>query len=284
MVPGVSPQICPFQSPDWDDQDLSRRALLRCKAEINTIAKQPAPDVYIFNDEEKINCFKVLLIGPEGTPYEGGFFHFFARMGPAYPDVPPRVCAMSCYRFGHVVRFNPNMYRNGHICLSILNTWEGEKWSPEMDLRSLFLSIRSRMTSQALCKEPVFEPFEDMGLKDVWLYDMYVRHETLRVTVVEGLRTWETYDIPAKLVRHMVANFFEHYDSYIAACHTFKTYDGTSFHIVCAKCVKLVYVLVKLLQLVRRRRRWLSPPGDSDPPPVSSLLCGAKTPSPVLDR
>ncbi|KAF2347829.1 Ubiquitin-conjugating enzyme E2 [Trinorchestia longiramus] len=156
MVPGVSPQICPFQSPDWDDQNLSRRALLRCKAEINTIAKQPAPDVYIFNDEEKINCFKVLLIGPEGTPYEGGFFHFFAR--------------------------------------------------------------RRRV-----------QQFEDMGLKDVWLYDMYVRHETLRVTVVEGLRTWETYDIPAKLVRHMVANFFEHYDSYIAACHTFKTYDGTSF-------------------------------------------------------
>ncbi|XP_018018024.1 ubiquitin-conjugating enzyme E2 Z isoform X2 [Hyalella azteca] len=176
-------------------------------------------------------CFKVLLIGPENTPYEGGFFHFYVRLGPNYPVEPPRVCFMSGYRFGHLVRFSPNFYRNGHICISILNTWPGEPWNPDMDLRSLFLGIRSRMTNEALCREPRFEVFEGRGTREVWLYDMYIRHETLRVTVVHGLRTWQKYDIPAKLVRHMVANFFEHYVSYVSSCHTYKVFDGSAYQV-----------------------------------------------------
>jgi hypothetical protein len=73
--------------------------------------------------------------------------------------------------------------------------------------------------------------FESRGTREVWLYDMYVRHETLRVTVVQGLRTWQKYDIPAKLVRHMVANFFEHYVSYVSSCHTFKVFDGAEYQV-----------------------------------------------------
>ena len=32
------------------------------------------------------------------------------------------------------VRFNPNLYHAGKVCLSILNTWHGrpeEKWNPQ---------------------------------------------------------------------------------------------------------------------------------------------------------
>lgn len=32
------------------------------------------------------------------------------------------------------VRFNPNLYQDGKVCLSILNTWHGrpeEKWNPQ---------------------------------------------------------------------------------------------------------------------------------------------------------
>ncbi|XP_008484149.1 probable ubiquitin-conjugating enzyme protein 17 [Diaphorina citri] len=32
----------------------------------------------------------------------------------------------------HSVRFNPNLYNDGKVCLSILNTWHGrpeEKWN-----------------------------------------------------------------------------------------------------------------------------------------------------------
>ena len=59
-----------------------------------------------------------LITGPFDTPYEGGLFHFVIRFPPNYPLVPPRVAFMTTG--GGTVRFNPNLYRNGKVCLSIL--------------------------------------------------------------------------------------------------------------------------------------------------------------------
>ena len=60
----------------------------------------------------------ILITGPFDTPYEGGFFHFYLRFPPTYPHDPPRVKFMTTG--DGRVRFNPNLYRNGKVCLSIL--------------------------------------------------------------------------------------------------------------------------------------------------------------------
>lgn len=60
----------------------------------------------------------ILITGPFDTPYEGGFFHFILRFPPTYPYSPPRIKFMTTGR--GTVRFNPNLYRNGKVCLSIL--------------------------------------------------------------------------------------------------------------------------------------------------------------------
>lgn len=42
----------------------------------------------------------------------------------------------------HSVRFNPNLYNDGKVCLSVLNTWHGrpeEKWNAQT---SSFLQVR----------------------------------------------------------------------------------------------------------------------------------------------
>ena len=59
-----------------------------------------------------------LITGPFDTPYEGGFFYFFIRCPPDYPIHSPRVKFMTTDE-GRV-RFNPNLYKNGKVCLSIL--------------------------------------------------------------------------------------------------------------------------------------------------------------------
>ena len=59
-----------------------------------------------------------LITGPFDTPYEGGFFLFVFRCPPDYPIHPPRVKLMTTGN--NTVRFNPNFYRNGKVCLSIL--------------------------------------------------------------------------------------------------------------------------------------------------------------------
>ena len=59
-----------------------------------------------------------IITGPFDTPYEGGLFHFLIRFPPNYPFSPPRVKFLTTG--GGRVRFNPNLYQNGKVCLSIL--------------------------------------------------------------------------------------------------------------------------------------------------------------------
>ena len=37
---------------------------------------EPTPGIYVSVDEANIAVVHALCVGPEGTPYEGGFFHF----------------------------------------------------------------------------------------------------------------------------------------------------------------------------------------------------------------
>jgi len=48
------------------------------------------------------------------------------------------------------VRFNPNLYEEGKVCLSILGTWQGPSWSESLNLSSLLLTIQSILTSKPI--------------------------------------------------------------------------------------------------------------------------------------
>ncbi len=74
----------------------------------------------------------MLITGPRGTPYANGCFEFDVYFPPDYPQSPPLVHLLTTGN--GTVRFNPNLYNDGKVCLSILNTWHGrpeEKWNPQ---------------------------------------------------------------------------------------------------------------------------------------------------------
>ena len=61
---------------------------------------------------------------------------------------------------GGRTRFNPNIYRDGKVCLSILGTWRGEpgeNWSSAQGLESVLLSIQSLMSPNPYENEPGYE-------------------------------------------------------------------------------------------------------------------------------
>lgn len=64
-----------------------------------------------------------MIAGPEGTPYAGGLFEFDCFLPLEYPHKPPQVHLRTTG--GGSVRFNPNLYNNGKVCLSLLGTWPG---------------------------------------------------------------------------------------------------------------------------------------------------------------
>ena len=109
--------------------------------------------IFLQTDDERPTIVRVLITGPEDTPYTGGCFIFDIFFPGNYPDIPPKV------RFrttgGGTVRFNPNLYNNGKVCLSLLGTWsgaEGENWTSVSTVLQILVSIQSLI----LCSEPYF--------------------------------------------------------------------------------------------------------------------------------
>jgi len=89
-----------------------------------------------------MDVLRVLMIGPEGNPYENGCFVFDCYLPADYPNSPP-MCKLRTTG-GGTVRFNPNLYNCGKVCLSLLGTWSGEPWNAKTStLLQLFVSIQS---------------------------------------------------------------------------------------------------------------------------------------------
>ena len=115
---------------------------------------------YIFNDD--IYNIKVLMIGPSSTPYEFGFYFFNIVMPNDYPFSPPKVTY--CTQNGKT-RFNPNLYVNGKVCLSIINTWSGPRWTSCNTISSVLLSIQALVfVENPLHNEPGYE--KETGIRN----------------------------------------------------------------------------------------------------------------------
>ena len=82
---------------------------------------------------------QVLITGPAETPYANGCFEFDVYFPPDYPNSPMLINLETTGH--HTIRFNPNLYNDGKVCLSVLNTWHGrpeEKWNAQT---SSFLQV-----------------------------------------------------------------------------------------------------------------------------------------------
>ena len=106
-----------------------------------------------FNENNFYNV-KALIIGPDDTPYEGGFYFFDINFTEKYPHCPPVVKLQT---LNSTARFNPNLYTNGKVCLSILGTWSGPGWTSCLSLNTVLLSIQTLLNENPIQNEPGFE-------------------------------------------------------------------------------------------------------------------------------
>src|ERR1700677_2988076 len=52
---------------------------------------------------------------------------------------------LSYSRVNLFLRFNPNLYAEGKVCLSILGTWQGPGWKAVQTLETVLISVQSLM-------------------------------------------------------------------------------------------------------------------------------------------
>lgn len=116
------------------------------------ILEKNLPDaIYVRVFEERMDLLRAVIVGACGTPYQDGLFFFDFHLPPEYPQVPP-----SAYYHSGGLRVNPNLYVDGKVCLSLLNTWTGrgnEVWDPSS---SSILQVLVSLQGLVLNSKPYF--------------------------------------------------------------------------------------------------------------------------------
>jgi len=149
--------------------------------------------VFLQCDEERLDVMKVLITGPDDTPYENGCFEFDIYFPQDYPQTPMSVNLQTTGR--NTVRFNPNLYNDGKVCLSILNTWHGrpeERWNAQTsNLLQVLVSIQSLiLVSDPYFNEPGYERLRgtNQGKQNSSDYNANIKQATVRWAMLEQMR------------------------------------------------------------------------------------------------
>ncbi|KAI9792941.1 MAG: hypothetical protein M1816_001263 [Peltula sp. TS41687] len=108
--------------------------------------------IFVKASSETPGLMKCLIVGPDDTPYEGGLFEFDIGAGLDYPDRPPAVF----FRGTHsgFADMNPNLHRDGKVCLSLLGTFAGPPESKWQSRKSTILSVLVSIQGMILNAEP----------------------------------------------------------------------------------------------------------------------------------
>uniref|UniRef100_A0A0N5A1Y6 UBIQUITIN_CONJUGAT_2 domain-containing protein n=1 Tax=Parastrongyloides trichosuri TaxID=131310 RepID=A0A0N5A1Y6_PARTI len=224
-------------------QITSRTRMRRIAQEMLTL-KNSLPltfgsSIFIKTCEERLDVLKVLITGPKDTPYQNGCFEFDIFFPNDYPNSPVQVKLTTTG--GGVVRFNPNLYQDGKVCLSILNTWHGrpeERWNSETSsLLQVLVSIQSLiLVSEPYFNEPGYERSRntDNGKAASFDYDLNIMHNVVR---------WAMYDMiknPPIAFKDVVTRHFsikkqeirEQLDKWITFAETSQTTNAHTKHTV----------------------------------------------------
>jgi ubiquitin-protein ligase len=194
------------------DKKLDNKAVVRIISELSSL-KSSLPlnydsTIWMRVPKKDMNIFTFMISGPKDTPYENGLFLFHGCFPQLYPNVEPQVLIMTT-GLGKV-RFNPNLYANGKVCLSLLGTWsgeEGEKWNSKT---SSFLQVLVSIQSLILVEQPYFnEPgYEstmnsEKGIEASFKYNEPLRYHTIELAIIDQIKN------PPEEYKEVILNHFK---------------------------------------------------------------------------
>lgn len=128
----------------------NQRRLLR---DVARLIKSPLSSngIYYAHNEDNMLKGYAIIFGPDDSLYRNGVYMFEIDYPTEYPFVPPKLTYLTN---DGKTRFNPNLYRNGKVCISLLNTWKGEQWTSCQTIESVLLSLVSLLHNEPLLNEP----------------------------------------------------------------------------------------------------------------------------------
>ncbi len=176
---------------------MSNKSIIRISSELSSLKKNLPNNwdtsVILRTSKNNLSLITFLITGPDDTPYHNGIFEFHGHFPNEYPSKEPKILLDTTGN--GAVRFNPNLYNCGKVCLSLLGTWNGsaaEKWNPST---STLLQVLVSIQSLILVKNPYFnEPGWERqmhsmeGKKKSQEYNDNIRLQTLRWAIVDKIK------------------------------------------------------------------------------------------------
>ncbi len=117
---------------------------------LTDLAKNPIDLVSVgLADDANVYDWEILIMGPDGTLFEGGFFKARLVFPSDFPNMPPTMTFIS-------EMWHPNVYEDGRVCISILhppgedafNSQESadERWRPILGVEQILVSVISMLS------------------------------------------------------------------------------------------------------------------------------------------
>ncbi|KAI9218620.1 ubiquitin conjugating enzyme E2 [Blastocladiella britannica] len=107
----------------------------RIQKELAEITTNPPPGCSASPVGDNMFQWTATIMGPEGSPYEGGVFFLDIHFDASYPFRAPKITFKTKI-------YHCNINSNGGICLDILK----DNWSPALTISKVLLSISSLLT------------------------------------------------------------------------------------------------------------------------------------------
>jgi len=170
---------------------VSKETISRLLKDVKQILKNPLTEngIYYIHDDTDMMKGYALIIGPSDTPYFGGNYFFELNYPADYPHSPPKV---KYWTNANNIRFNPNLYVCGKVCVSLLNTWRGDQWTSCQTISTVLLTLCTLLCSDPLLNEPGVEKTHN----DMSSYNKIIEFANIDIAVCDIVEKKQSVFMP----------------------------------------------------------------------------------------
>ena len=203
---------------------IPKETISRLVKDVKYMIKNPLTDqgIYYVHDDTDMLKGYAMIVGQEGTPYFGGYFFFKIKYPSNYPHSPPVV---KYYTNAYNIRFHPNLYSCGKVCLSLLNTWRGEQWTSCQSISTILLTICTIFTENPILNEPGINATN----ANVQPYNEIIEYSNINIAICDIVLKSHIIYKPFfdKFYDVVKEQFYRNYDKLVAFAQTKKATEFT---------------------------------------------------------